>query len=133
MHYQTNRIVAVTDRHAKVTNNTKLGKERQSLEANKARNQPPRCKIIQKVMLSSQYISLPHVNTNMTPRWLGPCPITQVKNQRNEYSLDLGSNSNQHHIHKSFPIGLLKPCRANDQHEFRQSHYCDQGPVTDDV
>ena len=70
MPYPLNRIVADTDRHAQVTHNLKIAKQRQSFQANKRRNQPPRWKIGQKVMLSSQNINLPNINKKMKPRWL---------------------------------------------------------------
>ena len=70
MPYPVNKIVADTDRHAQVTHNLKIAKERQSFQANKRSNQPPRWKIGQKVMLSSQNINLRHVNKKMKPSWL---------------------------------------------------------------
>ena len=107
MPYPLYKIVADTDRHAQVTNNLKLAMERQSLQANKKGNQPPRWKMAQKVMLSSQNINLPNVNTKMKPWWLGPFPITQVNYSRNNYTLNLDSNFDLRHMHNTFHIGLL--------------------------
>ena len=109
MPYPLNKIVADTDRHVQVTDNLMLAKERQSLQANRRSNQPPRWKIGQKVMLSLQNINLPNVNKKMKPRWLGSFSITQVNYNRNNYTLNLDSNFDLRHIHNTFHIGLLKP------------------------
>ena len=118
MLYPLNKIVADTARHTQVTRKLKLTKERQSFQANRRRNQPPRWKIGQKVMLSSQNINLPNVNKKMKPRWMGPFPITQVNYNRNNYSLNLDSNFDLCHIHNTYHIGLLKPYRGNNQQVF---------------
>ena len=78
MLYHNNKIIAESDRHGEVTNNLKLVKERQSFQANKRRNQAPKWKIGQQLMLSTQNMNLPNVNKKMKPRWLGPFPITKV-------------------------------------------------------
>ena len=83
-------------------------------------------------MLSSQNINLPNVNKKMKARWLGLFPISQVNYQRNNYTLDLSSNADLRHIHKTFHIGLLKPHRENDLREFPRRHYSTPGPVQDD-
>ena len=132
MPYPLNKIVADTDRHAQVTNNLKVAKERQSFQANKRRNQPPRWKIGQRVMLSSQNINLPNVNKKMKPRWLGPFPITQVNYNRNNYTLNLDRNFDRGHIHNTFYMGLLEPYREYTQHVFSKRHYAEPGPGTDD-
>ena len=132
MPYPRNKIVADTDRHVNVTTNLNLANERQWLQANKRRNQAPRCKIGQKVMLSSQNINLRNVNKKMKPTWLGLFPITQVNYQLNNYTHDLSSNCDLRHIDKTFHIGLVKPYRENNQHEFPQPYYNQLGPVTDD-
>ena len=132
MRYPLNKIVADTDRHAQVTNNLKIAKECQSFYTNERRNQPPRWKIGQKVMVSSQNINLPNVNKKMKPRWLGPFPITQVNYQRNNYTLDLSSNFDLQHINNTFHIGLLKPYRENNQQVFLRRHHAETGPVKDD-
>ena len=87
MPYPVNKIVADSDRHAQVTNKLKIAMERQSLQANKRRTLPPRWKIGQKVMLSSENINLPNVHKKMKPRWLGPFLITQVNYRHNNYTL----------------------------------------------
>ena len=111
MPYPLNKIVADIERHAQVTDNLVLPKEGQSLQANESRNQPPSWKIGRKVMLSSQNINLPNVEKKRKPSWLGPFPITQVDCQHNNYTLDLSSDADLRHIHKTFHIGLLKPYR----------------------
>ena len=68
MHYPLNKVVAHTDRHVQLTNILKQANERQSLQANKRSNQPPRCKIAQKVMLLLHSINLPNVNQKMKSR-----------------------------------------------------------------
>ena len=68
----------------------------------------------------------------MKPRWLVPFRITQVNYQRNNYTLDLSSNSDLRHIHKTSHIGLLKPHRENHQDQFPQRHYNQSGRVKDD-
>ena len=130
--YPLIKIVAKTDRHAEVTKNLKLEKKRQSFQANKRRNQPPRWKIGQSVMLSSHNINLPNVNKQMIPRWLGLLPITQVNKQRNNYTLDLSNNPNLRHIHKTFDIGVLKHYCDHNCHGFPQHHYREPGPVKHD-
>ena len=132
MRYPLNKIVADTDRHARVTDNLRLAKEYHFFQANKRRNLPPRWKIAQKVILSSQNIHYPNVNKKMKPRWLGPFPITPVSYQRNNYTLDLNSNSDLHYFHKTCHIQLLKCYRKNNQHEFPQRHNRKPGPVTAD-
>ena len=102
MPYPLNKIVADSDRHAQVTNNLKLAKERQSLQANKRRNQPPRWQSAQQVMLASQNMNLTHVNKKMKPRCQGPFPITRLKHQCNQYSADPSSNADLRHIQKPF-------------------------------
>ena len=62
MLYPLNKIIVDTDRHGQVTNDLKLATKHQSLQVDKRRNQQPRCKIGQKVMLSSQNINFPNVN-----------------------------------------------------------------------
>ena len=132
MPYPLNKIVVDSDRHAQVTNNLQIAKKRQSFLANERRNQPPRWRIGQKAMLSSQNINLPNVNKKMKPRWLGPCPITQVNYNRNNYTLNLDSNFDLRHILNTFHIGLLKPYRENNQPVFPGRHYAEPGPVKDD-
>ena len=68
MPYPLNIIVVDTDRHAQVTNNLKIAKERQSLQANKRTNHPTIRKIAAQVMLSSQNINQPNVHKKMKPR-----------------------------------------------------------------
>ena len=68
MPYPLNIIVADTDRHAQVTNNLKIAKERQSFQANKRTNHPTIRKIAGQVMLSLQNINLPNVHKKMKPR-----------------------------------------------------------------
>ena len=70
MRYPLNKIVADTDGHGHVTNILELAKARQSFQANKSRNQAPRCKIGQKIMLWSQNFNLHNVNKKMKTRWL---------------------------------------------------------------
>ena len=132
MPYSLNKIAVDSDRHAEVTKNLTIAKDRQSFQANKRRDQPPRWKIGQKVMVSSQNINLPNVNKKMKPRWLGPFPIIQVNYNRNNYTLNLDSNFDLRHIHNTFYIGLLKPHRENNQHVFPGRHYAEPGPVKDD-
>ena len=132
MPYALNKIVAELDRHAQAPNNLKLEKERQWFQADKRRNQPPRWKIAEKVMLLSEKINLPNVNKTMKPRWLGPFTITQVYYQRNNYTLDLSSNEDLRQIHNTLYIGLQKSYRENNQQEFPQRHYREPGPVKDD-
>ena len=66
------------------------------------------------------------------PRWLGPFPITQVYDQRNNYTLDLTSNTDLRQIHKTFHMGLLKPYRENNLQELPQRYYSEPGPMKDD-
>ena len=132
MPYPLNKIVADTDRHAQVIHNLKIAKERQSFQANKRRNQRPRWKIGQQVMLSSQNINLPNLNKKIKPRWLGAFPITQVNYNGNNYTRNLDSNFDLHHIHNTLHIGLLKPYPENIQQVFPERHYAEPGPVKDD-
>ena len=132
MRYPLNKIVADTYRHARVTDDLKIAKERQSFQANQRSNQPPRWKIGQKVMLSSQNINLPNVNKKMKPRWLGPFPITQVNYNRNNYTLNLDSHFDLLHIYNTFHIGLLKSDRENNQQVLPKRHYAEPVPVKDD-
>ena len=131
MPYPLNKLVADTDRHAQVTNNLKVAKVRQSFQANKRRHQPSRCKIEQKVMLSSQNINLPNVNKTRKPRWLCLFPIKQVNYQRSNYTLDVSSNFDLRYMHNTFHIGLLKPYRENNQQVFTEHYYAEPGPVKD--
>ena len=132
MRYPLNKIVGNTYRHVEVSNNLMLAKERQSFQANKRRNRPLRCKMAQKIMLSSPNINLTNVNKKLKPRWLGLFPNTQVNYQRNNHTPNLSSTSDIHHIHKTFQIGLLEPYCENNQHEFPHCHYSQPGPGKND-
>ena len=132
MPYPRNQIVAESDRHAHVTKDSKLGQERQLFPGTKSSNQPPRCTMGQKVMLSLQNINSPNVNKRMKPRWLRPFPITQDNDQRNNYNRNLSSNAVLRHIPKTFHIGLLKLYRETNRHELPQRHHREQGPLKDD-
>ena len=121
------------DRHAQVTTNVKMVTEQQLFQATERTNQPPRCKIAQKAMLSSQNINLPNINKIMITRWLGWFPITQVKYQHNNYTLDLSSNFYHRHIHNTFHIGLLKPAREHNENEFLHRDHRESGPVKNDL
>ena len=131
MPYPRNTIVAVIDSHAQVTKNLSLAKERQSFQANKRRRQPPRWKIGQKLILSSQNMNLPNDNKKMKPMWVGPYSITQVNYQCNNYKLDFTSNSDVCHIYKTLHIGRLKPCRETNQPELAHRYYTKSGPMKD--
>ena len=131
MPYPLNKMLGETDRHARVSNNLKLGKERQSFQANKRRNQPASCRILAKLTLSTQNIDLLNFNKKIKPRWLGPFPIIQLNYQYNNYTLELSSNSDLRHIDKTFHIGLLKLYYENHQQEFLPHHYSEPGPVKD--
>ena len=132
MPYPLNHIVAVTDRHAQVTNNVNLAKLRQSFQAKTRRIQPPRWKLGQKVLWSSENIRLPNVNNKMKLRWLAPFPITQVNYHHNGYTLDLSRNLYLVHINKTFHMGLQNPYGANQNQEFLHSYYCECVPVKAD-
>ena len=62
MSYPLNKIVADTDGDAQGTNNLTLAKASQFFQPKKRTSKPPRWKIGQKVMLSSQNIDLPNGN-----------------------------------------------------------------------
>ena len=133
MPYPPNKILPDTDRHAKVTKNLRLAKERTRFQANKRRSQPTRWKSGQKVMFLSDTIDLPNVNKKMKPRWLRPFPMTQVHYQRNKCTLDLTSNSDLRYIYKTFHIRILKPYCENNQHEVPQRHHSETGPIKGDT
>ena len=132
MLYPFNEIVPDIDRPAQESNNLQLGQESQSFQANKRRDQGPRWKIGQKEILLSQNMNLPNDNKKMMPRWLEPFPITQVYDQRNNYTLDLSSITDLRQIHKTFHIGLLKAYRENKRQELPQRPYSEPGPMKDD-
>ena len=82
-------------------------------------------------MLSSQNINLSNVCNTIKHRWLGLFLIIEVNYLRNNYTLDLSSHAELHHINKSFHIGVLKLYHANNHQEVLQHYYSEPGLVKD--
>ena len=116
--------------HVDTSCNLYSSKVKQAKQANKKRFVPPLLSAGQNVLLSTKNINLVYVSWKHKPRWVRPFRIQHVNKKRNNYTLDLSTDSQLSLIHNTFHISKIKPYVENDSTNFT-GHYGEQpGQVT---
>jgi len=76
-------------------------------------------------------INLLNTSRKLKPRWVGPFRIQHVNWKRNNYTLDLSTDSRLSLIHNTFHICKIKPYIENDSTNFSSRHEEQPGEVTE--
>jgi len=72
----------------------------------------------QKVLLSTENLNFLNTSRKLRPRWVGPFNIPHVNKKRNNYTLDLSTDSRLALIHNTFHITKIKTYVKNDSNNF---------------
>jgi len=109
-------------RHTTASGNLNQAKINQTTQANKHRTPEPKLNIGQKVLLSTDNITISSPNSK--PKYIGPFKVTTINHWFNNYSLDFTEHPDLQLIHNKFHISELKPYHTNDPTKFpnRQLH-----------
>jgi len=119
------------EHHRDTSRNLYSSKVKQAKQANKKRSVPPLLSAGQKVLLSTENLNLLNTSRNLKPRWVGPFRIQHVNRKRNNYTLDLSTDSRLSLIHNTFHISKIKPYVENDSTNFPGHHEEQPGEVTE--
>jgi len=128
--YPINPYTPAEERHLDSSRNLYSSKVKQAKQANKKRSVPPLLSPGQKVLLSTENLNLLNTSRKLKPRWVGPFRIQHVNRKRNNYTLDLSSDSRLSLIHNTFHISKIKPYVENNSTNFPGHHEEQPGEVT---
>jgi len=120
--YPINPYTPAEERHLDTSRNLYSSKVKQAKQANKKRSVPPLLSVGQSVLLSTENINLLNTSRRLKPRWVGPFCIQHVNRKRNNYTLDLATDSRLSLIHNTFHISKIKPYIENDSTNFPGRH-----------
>jgi len=112
--YPINPYSHAGERHLDTCRNLYSSKVKQAKQANKKQSVPPLLSAGQKVLLSMENINLLNISRKLKPRWIGLFCILQVNRKRNNYTLDLSTDSRLSLIHNTFHISKIKPDVENN-------------------
>jgi len=129
--YSINPYTPAEERHLDTSRNLYSSKVKQAKQANKKRSVPPLLSAGQKVLLSTENINFLTTSRKLKPRWVGPFRIQHVNRKRNNYTLDLSTDSRLSLIHNTFHISKIKPYIENDSTNFPGRHEEQPGEVTE--
>jgi len=76
-------------------------------------------------------INLLNTSRKVKPRWVGPFRIQHVNRKRNNYTLDLSTDSRLSLIHNTFHISKIKLYVENDSTNYPGCHQEQPGEVTE--
>jgi len=106
------------ERHLDTSRNLYSSKVKQAKQANKKRSVSPLLSAGQKILLSMKNLNLLNTSRKLKPRWVGPFRIQHVNRKRNNYTLNLSTDSRLSLIHITFHISKIKPYGENDSNNF---------------
>jgi len=129
--YPINPYTPAEERHLDTSRNLYSSKVKQAKQANKKRSVPPLLSAGQKVLLSAENLNLLNTSRKFKPRWVGPFRIQHVNRKRNNYTVDLSTDSRLSFIHNTFHISKIKPYVENDSTNFPGRHGEQPGEVTE--
>jgi len=129
--YPINPYTPAEERHLDTSRNLYSSNVKQAKQANKKKSVPPLLSAGQKVLLSTENINLLNTSRKLKPRWVGPFRIQHVNRKRNNYTLDLSTDSRLSLIHHTFHISKIKPYVENDSTNFPGCHDEQPGEVTE--
>jgi len=129
--YQITPYTPAEERHLDTSRNLYSSKVKQAKQANKKLSVPPLLSGGQKVLLSTENLNLLNTSRKLKPRWVGPFRIQHVNKKRNNYTLDLSTDSRLSLIHNTFHISKIKPYVENDSTNFPGRHDEQPGEVTE--
>jgi len=129
--YPINPYTPAEERHLDTSHNLYSSKVKQAKQANKKRSVPPLLSAGQMVLLSTENINLLDISRTLKPSWVGPFRIQHVNRKRNNYTLDLSTDSQLSLIHNTFHISKIKPYVENDSTNFPGRHEEQPGKVTE--
>jgi len=115
--------------HLDTSYNLYSSKVKHAKQANKKRSVPPLLSAGQKVLLSTENLNLLHTSTKLKPRWVTPFRIHHGNRKRNNYMLNLSTDSRLSLIHNTFHISKIKPYVENDSTNFPGRHEEQPGEV----
>jgi len=127
--YPINPCTLAEERHLDTSRNLYSSKVKQAKQANKKRSVPPLLSAGQKVLLSTENVNLLNTSRKLKPRRVGPFRIQHVNRKRNNYTLDLLTDSRLSLIHNIFHISKIKPYVENDSTNFPYRHEEQPGEV----
>jgi len=85
------------------------------------------------VLLSMENTNLLNTSRKLKPRWVGPFHIQYGNKKRNNYTLDLSTDSRLSLIHNSFHISNIKPYVEIDATNFPVRHEEQLGEVSEGI
>jgi len=129
--YPITTYTPAEERHLDTTRNLYSSKLKQAKQANKKRSVPPLPSAGQKVLLSTENINPLNTSRKLKPRWVGPFRIQHVNRKRNNYTLDLSTDSRLSLSHNTFHISKIKPYVENDSTNFPGHHEEQPDEVTE--
>jgi len=107
--YPINPYTPAEVRHLDTSHNLYSSKVKQAKQANKKLSVPPLLSAGQNVLLSTENINLLNTSSKLKPRWVKPFRIQHVNKKRNNYTLDLSTDSRLSLINNTFHISKIKP------------------------
>jgi len=102
------------ERHLDTSRNLYFSKVKQAKQANKMRSVLPLLSAGQKILLSTENLNLLNTCRKLKPRWVRPFRIQHVNRKRNNYTLDLSTDSRLSLIHNTFHSSKIKPYVENE-------------------
>ena len=119
------------ERHLDTSRNLYSYKVKQAKQGNKKWSVPPLLSPGQKVLLSTENINLLNTSRKLKPRSVGQFCIQHVNKKRNNYTLDLSTDSRLSVIHNTFQISKDQPYVENDSTNLPGHHEEQPGGVTE--
>jgi len=129
--YPINPYTSAEERHLDTSRNLYSSNVKQAKQAKKKRSVPPLLSAGQKVLLSTENLNLLNTSRKLKPRWVGPFCIQHVNRKRNNYTLDLSTDSRLSLNHNTFHISKTKPYVENDSTNFSGRHEEQPSEVTE--
>jgi len=128
--YPITAYTPAEERHLDTSRNMYSSKVKQAIQANEKPSVPPLLSAGQKVLLSTENLNLLNTSRKLKSRWVRPFRIQHVNRKRNNYTLDLSTDSWLSLIHNTFHISKIKPYIENDLTNFPGRHGEQPGEVT---
>jgi len=129
--YPINPYTPAEERHLDTSRNLYSSKVKQAKQANKKRSVSPLLSAGQQVRLSTENFNLLNTSRKFKPRWVGPFRNQHVNSKRNNYTLDLLTDTQLSLIHNTFHISKIKRYVENDSTNFPGRHEEQAGEVTE--